>query len=231
MPTSAATSPAPFTHTTSKKPTCAATSPPVTLNTTDRVGLELDLGRDDNLYQLKARLRLGDRDYALTNKQLRITPLFIYHQDTLYPVADPQITNDIAWFSTHPQTKIAAQDAAEFQELALASLSQRYPIKSAHIKPAPKSDDEAAPRAQLYLDEQDGIITFRPLVQYPERLIDPESQELRLQPTADGDYLQHPRNEALEARLTDTVRALHPAFANGAPTNLTRANSSKTSGC
>ena len=193
---------------------------PVTLNTRDRVNLDLELARDGNLYQINARLRLGDKDYALTNKQLRITPLFIYHQDTLYPVADPQITNDIAWFSTHPQTKIAAQDAAEFQELALASLSQRYPIKSAHIKTAPKSDEEAAPRAQLYLDEQDGIINFRPLVQYPERLIDPTSQELRLQPTADGDYLQRPRDEALEARLTDTVRALHPAFANGAPYQL-----------
>ena len=196
---------------------------PVTLNTTDRVGLELDLGRDDNLYQLKARLRLGDRDYALTNKQLRINPLFIDYQNTLYPTADPQTANDITWFHTHPQSKLATRDADTFRRQTLAPLSQRHRIKSKLIKPAPAAADAPAPRAQLYLDEADGLITFRPQVEYPERLIDPASQELRLQTTADGDYHQLPRDTALETRLLDTLRDLHPAFAHGAPYQLAAA--------
>ena len=58
-------------------------------------------------------------------------------------------------------------------------------------------------------------------MQYPERLIDPTSREPRLQTTAEGHYLQHPRDEALETRLLDTLRGLHPDFAAGAPYQLT----------
>ena len=195
---------------------------PVTLNTTDRVSLDLDISRDGKLYQIDARLRLGDKNYTFTNKQLRINPLFIYHQNTLYPIADPQTANDITWFRQHPQTKIAADDAADFYQNALAPLSQRHQLTNNQlIRPAPPAADAAAPRAQIYLDEQNGNITFRPAVQYPERLIDPTSREPRLQTTAEGHYLQHPRDEALETRLLDTLRGLHPDFAAGAPYQLT----------
>ena len=195
---------------------------PITLNTSDRVSLDLDISRDGKLYQIDARLRLGDKNYTFTNKQLRINPLFIYHQNTLYPIADPQTANDITWFRQHPQTKIAADDAADFYQNALAPLSQRHQLTNNQlIRPAPPAADAAAPRAQIYLDEQNGNITFRPAVQYPERLIDPTSREPRLQTTAEGHYLQHPRDEALETRLLDTLRGLHPDFAAGAPYQLT----------
>ena len=195
---------------------------PITLNTSDRVSLDLDISRDGKLYQIDARLRLGDKNYTFTNKQLRINPLFIYHQNTLYPIADPQTANDITWFRQHPQTKIAADDAADFYQNALAPLSQRHQLTNNQlIRPAPPASDAAAPRAQIYLDEQNGNITFRPAVQYPERLIDPTSREPRLQTTAEGHYLQHPRDEALETRLLDTLRGLHPDFAAGAPYQLT----------
>ena len=195
---------------------------PITLNTSDRVSLDLDISRDGKLYQIDARLRLGDKNYTFTNKQLRINPLFIYHQNTLYPIADPQTANDITWFRQHPQTKIAAADAADFYQNALAPLSQRHQLTNNQlIRPAPPAADAAAPRAQIYLDEQNGNITFRPAVQYPERLIDPTSREPRLQITAEGHYLQHPRDEALETRLLDTLRGLHPDFAAGAPYQLT----------
>ena len=195
---------------------------PITLNTSDRVSLDLDISRDGKLYQIDARPRLGDKNYTFTNKQLRINPLFIYHQNTLYPIADPQTANDITWFRQHPQTKIAADDAADFYQNALAPLSQRHQLTNNQlIRPAPPASDAAAPRAQIYLDEQNGNITFRPAVQYPERLIDPTSREPRLQTTAEGHYLQHPRDEALETRLLDTLRGLHPDFAAGAPYQLT----------
>ena len=194
---------------------------PLALNTRDRVNLDLDLSRDGSLYQINARLRLGEHDYALTHKTLSINPLFIRQQNTLYPCADPQTANDIAWFRTHPQTKIAAADATTFYQNTLAPLSERHQLQSRTlIRPAPPETDAPAARAQLYLDEQDGIITFRPLVQYPEQLLDPESHALRLQTTAAGDYLQHPRDETLENHLLTTLRGLHPAFAGGAPYQL-----------
>ena len=193
---------------------------PLTLNTTERVSLDLDLSRDGSLYQITAFLRLGERNYAFTNNQLRISPLCICYKNTIYPLADPQIAGHVAHFREHPQNKIAVRDAEDFRANILVPLSQRHHINSKQIKTvAPPADDSPA-RAQLYLDEQDGIITFRPLVQYPEQLLDPESHALRLQTTAAGDYLQHPRDETLESHLLTTLRGLHPAFAAGAPYQL-----------
>ena len=122
---------------------------PITLNTSDRVSLDLDISRDGKLYQIDARLRLGDKNYTFTNKQLRITPLFIYHQNTLYPIADPQTANDITWFHTHPQSKLATRDADTCRRQTLAPLSQRHRIKSKLIKPAPAAADAPAPRAEV----------------------------------------------------------------------------------
>ena len=190
---------------------------PITLNTSDRVSLDLDISRDGKLYQIDARLRLGDKNYTFTNKQLRINPLFIYHQNTLYPIADPQTANDITWFRQHPQTKIAADDAADFYQNALAPLSQRHQLTNNQlIRPAPPAADAAAPRARR-CNTQSASST---------------------PPAANRAYKPPPKATTCNTRATKPSKpacstpcaACTPTLRRARPTNSPRTNSSKTTG-
>ncbi|WP_054509116.1 DEAD/DEAH box helicase [Chryseobacterium sp. ERMR1:04] len=167
---------------------------------------------DPLFYQLEPKIKIGDQTYKTDSSKLQITPLFIKKDNEIYPIKSPAFSADLQYYIHHPQTNYIKKNAITFKEKILSPLSQKYQIKTDNFKNIKSKTDENGLEKQVYIEDADEMVSFTLAVQYPEKLIDIESKELRFSINEKGGFSYLERNIALENQLREEFLQLHPDF-------------------
>lgn len=187
---------------------------------------------DSFCYQLTAKIRLGYNVMQINSPKLKINPLFILCDNVIYPLRDVQLSADIGYYQELVKLAFPKTIPTQFEKQVLTPLSKRYEVQGSAIKKAKKTKKKAvtpaktkpestpqanAPERQIYVSESDaGLVHFRLAIQYPDKLIDVHSHEMRLKLDDKGNFANTPRDNVLEQDFIDTFEALHDNF-KGAP--------------
>ena len=176
-------------------------------------GLEYRLQDDDAVYRMEARIHAGGKTYAAKRLHSAVTPFFILYGQTLTHYPDAQTAADIIRATLHPSIAVLKQHAAALQTAVIEPMGKRYEIKSRDfIEHKSLSEKQTAFQKQVYVNENDGLVQFRPAAQYHDKLIELPGREQRVSLDENGRFHRHPRDEAAEQAFIAEFEHLHPSF-------------------
>ena len=168
---------------------------------------------EDNLfYNLEPKIKIGDQAYKLNSTKLQISPLFIKKDNEIYPIKSAVFSADLQYYLQNPHSSFIKKNAVTFQENILSPLSQKYQIKAENIKIVKDNADANGLEKQVYIEDADDMVSFKLAVQYPEKLINIESKELRLVTSEEGHFSYMERDADFENQLRSQFREMHPDF-------------------
>ncbi|HAH53794.1 MAG TPA: DNA helicase [Flavobacterium sp.] len=169
-------------------------------------------------YTLKAKLTLDEKNYNLDAAALQITPLFIFVDGVIVPIADPKLSIYLNHFSDYAEVNYLKKDTPDFFEKIVKPLSEKFEIQTSIFKKSKVEIEENSLEKHVYITDFDGqYIVFKPAVQYPNQLIPVFSNEMLVEKskndTNQTNILFQERNQSFEDNFIEEFRGLHPAFA------------------
>ncbi|MDO5090125.1 MAG: DEAD/DEAH box helicase [Cardiobacteriaceae bacterium] len=182
----------------------------------DPVDVQFTLDEDESLYHLTAKITIAGKPYALSNRKLRWYGFFLRRDDDIIPIADPLLIADLGQYQATPEMRFLKHGHGDFHERIIKPLSRRHAIhglKNAAPRKGKKDTTTAKTGIpQVYLNEEDGWITFRLAMQYGEQLINVNNREILLSRDAHGRVHVTARDDEAEAALIARFESLHPHF-------------------
>jgi len=200
------------------------------------VTLSFQLQEDSAFFQLQAHLLLGDKCVKIDSDKIFYHPFFILYENVIYPIGKAQLSVDINYYRQHAQLVFIKKNRKQFVDNILIPLTHSYEVKGQSLKPyrmqlkrptkhldppcqnleqedlTSSKDSVIQPELQVYIHEENGLIFFQLGIQYPEKLIDVHSREMRIFVDKQGNIRTRSRDVALEQYFIHLFGSLHPDF-------------------
>ncbi|MCC9033284.1 SNF2-related protein [Chryseobacterium sp. Ch-15] len=180
--------------------------------------LIFNFSEDLLFYNLQPNLKIGDQLYKLNSDEITITPLFIKKGQDIYPIQSAVLAADLLFYSEMNETKYIKKNALYFKENILTPLSAKYSMSTNNfVKTKERSKKSSIENGvnytkQVYIEDSDDAVTFKLAIQYPEKLIDIDSNEIRIDVNDKGKFSYLERNTEIEHDFRELFREYHPDF-------------------
>ncbi|MEG0760988.1 SNF2-related protein [Chryseobacterium sp.] len=180
--------------------------------------LIFNFSQDPLFYHLEPKLKIGDKLFKLNSDEITITPLFVKIKNEIYPIRNAVFSADLLYYSEMSETRYIKKNALHFKENVLLPLSTKYEVsKTNFVKEKVNKKNFAIEnilnhKTQVYIEDLNGAVTFKLAMQYPEKLIDIESSEMRIGITEKGEFSYLERDWEAETAFREEFRSYHPDF-------------------
>lgn len=180
------------------------------------VKLFFTLTENDYFYNLKVKIKIDDVVYSLNSKDIIISNFIIICNNELILITDPETIIYLSRLAKNPEINYNKKTVSNFNETVLYPLLQKFEVKTTIFKMEKNKTALEQLEKHLYLKDFEGkYITFTVAVQYPEKLINVLSPDLRWKENEETKKITYfERDEAFENEFIEQFKALHPAFEN-----------------
>jgi len=180
--------------------------------------LIFDFSEDRLFYNLEPKVKIGDQTYKLSTDKITVSPLFVKINNEIYPISNAVLSADLLYYSENRATRYIKKNVLYFKENILLPLSAKYEVSTTNFvreKTSKKniaSENAVNHAKQVFIDDQNGVITFKLAMQYPEKLVDIDSNEIRIGITEKGKFSYIERDLEAESEFREKFRSYHPDF-------------------
>ncbi|MDQ0593611.1 SNF2 family DNA or RNA helicase [Chryseobacterium ginsenosidimutans] len=166
-------------------------------------------------YEITGELLFNGISLPFKNVILR-NDYFVYHQNTLSLVDNPDMLRVIQFFKSNNEILIIhASKYEEFLQTVLSSLEQYIHINYSYIhKATPVQLAEKSFRTEsiIYLQQKGNFVSITPVMKYGSAEVTVYSRKQLFDTDQNGNQFQIERNNDAEDRLTSVIMKQHPDF-------------------
>lgn len=173
-----------------------------------------DLKEDLLFYQLEPKIKIGNKNYKLNSSKLQISPYFVKKETEIFPIKNPVLSADLQYYLQNSNSNYIKKNQDDFKEKILLPITKKYQLNIDQIKITKEISKSYTLEKQVYIEDLDEIVGFKLAVQYPEKLIDVASKELRLSTDKEGNFSQIERDTNFENQFLVEFKNLHSEFQN-----------------
>ncbi|MFD2569211.1 DEAD/DEAH box helicase [Spirosoma soli] len=181
------------------------------------VELRLSVHQADTLYQVSAKLLIGDKPYEVENVSLKYD-YFIAVDDLLVLINDADYWRAIQFFTQKNNSLLIHQTKyEEFRHAILAKLENRIAVNYSYLKPATPSQlaengfNDARERL-VYLSDTENYVYLSPVMKYGPVEVPVLSKRQIYSIDRAGNPFMVQRDEQAELEFTLTIVNQHPDF-------------------
>lgn len=185
--------------------------------TQEPIALFFTLTENDLFFTLKAKIKIGDKNYNINASKISVNPVFIMFENLIYPMPNFEISHYINHYVKVPETNFLKKDAENMFAKVLLPLSKKFEIESPLFKKEKSKIEDEALEKQVYITDSDGeYVVFKLAIQYPNQLVSVFSNEFLNHKIEVGQkktkvsYTE--RNESFEDNFKEEFVGLHHAF-------------------
>lgn len=181
------------------------------------ITLFFKLSEGDKLYTLKAKIKIGDKNYNINASKLCISNVFIMVENMVYLIPNIETSHFISYYQSVPETNFFKKDFEEMYNKVILPLSKKFEIESSIFKKDKSKIEDQTLEKQVYITDLDGeYVVFKLAVQYPNQLISINSKENYNQKTHSNQkspkVSYSERNVSFEDDFKEEFEGLHHIF-------------------
>lgn len=162
-------------------------------------------------FNIQMKLRIDGRLYDIKSNKIKLTPVGVVFDSTLYPFPDAHTSFIFAKAYQQEELNIVNDGTVDVKTSLIDPMSKFFRVEHTEMKEKKLKTLPTKPEKQVYLSDENGdYIVIRPMLLYGEQLVEPLSEEKLW---ADQNKLLYlPRDSEEEEQLTSLVAELHPDF-------------------
>ena len=174
--------------------------------------LLFNFSEDSLFYTLEPKLKIGNQSYNLNSTKIVITPIFIKKENEIFPINNPIFAADLLYYLEIPECRYIKKNAGNFQQNVLQPLSEKYEINTKNIIKEKEKIEDKNYLKQVFIEDDEDSVAFKLALQYPEKLIDIDSNEIRFKLNNEGQFSYVERDTEAEERFRNEFENFHPDF-------------------
>lgn len=167
---------------------------------------------DSLFYVLEPKLKIGGQTYNLNSNKISISPIFIKKDNEIYPINNPAFAADLLYYFEILECRYIKKDAENFHQNILQPLSEKYEINTKNIIKEKEKKQDKNYQKQVFIEDDEESIAFKLAIQYPEKLINIDSSDIRLKINKDGQFSYLERDQEAEENFRNEFENFHPDF-------------------